>query len=65
MIESHPIPKIAKTAFGLAKQNFDRAVNELARQSVEAAGFNPDDNWTVDFDRGMMAREVPDIGPPA
>lgn len=63
MNETHPIPKVARTAFALTLQNFQKAVNELGRQTVEALGLNPDDNYNVNFDTGIITREVPDIAP--
>lgn len=60
MIESRPIPDLAKTAHRLLVREFQRDINAIGQQTVAALGLNEADNWTVDFDAGVLRREVAD-----
>lgn len=60
MIESHPLPMIAKTALSLLEQTFRRDLAALGEQTREAMGLPDDPKWAVNFDLGVITREIPD-----
>lgn len=60
MTESHPLPSIAKTAVSLLMQNFRRDLDALGVQTREAMGLPDDPKWAVNFDLGVITREIPD-----
>ncbi len=60
MTETHPVPAIAKTAITLLAADFQRNVNVISEQTVEALKLDKDGGWTVNFDTGLISREVPD-----
>jgi hypothetical protein len=60
MIERRPLPDLSLTAHGLLVDEFARRERILAAQTVAALGYTEDDNWTVNFPRGEMFREIPD-----
>lgn len=60
-VETKLIPTIAKSAIALAQQDFQRVVNALGAQTLEAMGL--DGSWVVNFSEGVAVREVPDIQP--
>lgn len=62
-MERKPLPDLAKTAMALLQQEFDRRADILGRQAVEAMGLRHEDDWTVDFAKGELHREVPDPAP--
>lgn len=64
MTESHPIPALAKTALALTNAEYQRAVDVIGRQTIAALGLNEADDWTVNFDTGLITRDVSDIEPP-
>ena len=70
-VELKPIPALARTAYTLAKRDFQDAANALAQQTADVMGLSAADGWTVDFDSGVAFREVqapeekPDIAPAA
>lgn len=63
MTESHPLPKIAKTAYVLLQQQFQQAANQIGDQAVEALGLDMALNWRVNLDAGTISRDIPDIEP--
>jgi hypothetical protein len=60
MIESHPLPKTARTAFALTKRDYDRACLQIANDTLEDLGLDAALAWRVDADAGTIAREVAD-----
>jgi hypothetical protein len=65
VIETRPLPSLAKTAFDLLMREFDARANALSTQTVEVLGLREEDDWTVDFNTGVMHREIPDAPPEA
>jgi hypothetical protein len=67
MIESRPLPQLAKSAIGLLRERmalqFAGEADALARETVAALGLREEDNWIVDFEKGEIRREVPDPVP--
>lgn len=59
--ETKEIPSIAKSAIALANADWQRTVNALGAQTLEAMGL--DDSWRVDFGAGVAFRGQPDIQP--
>lgn len=62
MTESHPIPNISSTAKALLDANYQRALTDLAVQTVESLRLSGT-GWNVDFNARVVSREVPDIQP--
>jgi hypothetical protein len=60
MIESHPLPKTARTAFALTKRDYDRACLQIANDTLEDLGLDAALAWRVDADAGTITREVAD-----
>lgn len=60
MIDSRPIPALAQTALAFLNASYRRQLDDIGRQTVDALGLSQADNWTVDFDRGVMTREIAD-----
>jgi hypothetical protein len=65
MIESHPLPKTARTAFALTKREYDRACLQIANDAVEDLGLDAALPWRVDLDAGTIARDVADAPIPS
>jgi hypothetical protein len=63
MLESRPLPAIARTAHRYACADFQRTIEELGRQAVAALGLTEADDCIVDFEKGLVHREVPDPAP--
>lgn len=61
--ESHPVPALALTALNLLRQQFQQGVNEIGKQAIDAAHLDPALKWNVDFDRGVIERDVPEAKP--
>lgn len=47
----------------LLQREFDARVDAIGKQTVEAMGLRDEDDWTVDFEKGEVRREVPDPAP--
>lgn len=62
MTESHALPSIAATAKQLLDANYQRALNDLAQQTVDSLGLTGL-GWNVDFNTRLVSRSVPDISP--
>lgn len=60
--ERKPIPETAKSAAALLAQRFQREVNDLASQTIRDMGLSADAGWAVNFDRGVVERQVPAKG---
>jgi hypothetical protein len=64
MIDSRPLPAIARTALALLNAQYKSDVDAIGVQTVEVLGLREDDNWHVDFPAGTLWRELPDPSPP-
>ena len=64
MIESHRIPEIAKTAQRLAWASYLNQLDAIGHQTAAALGLDPDGDWQVNFNTGVVTREVPDPAAP-
>lgn len=60
MTEKKEISALAKSAFALLRQDFQQRANILGDQVLQAMGLQPNDGWTVDFNTGVVFRDVPD-----
>ena len=58
--ETRALPDIAKSAFVMARQNFDNQMGALAAQALASAGLSPNDGWTVDGANLTAVRAMPD-----
>lgn len=63
MTETRPIPDESKAALHRLGLAYRAQVHQLAVLTVKAEGLSETDNWTVDFDAGVMRRDVPDTTP--
>lgn len=63
MVEQKPIPQIALTASAYAQAEWQRTLNALAVQTVEAMGLPNDGTWNVDFGTGLATKKEQPTGP--
>lgn len=60
--ERKPIPETAKSAASLLSAQFQRQVHDLALQTLADMGLPVAEGWAVNFDRGVVERQVPAKG---
>jgi hypothetical protein len=58
-VESRPLPELAMTAARLAQDQFNRLVNEIGAEVLEAMGLSAKDGWRVNFDTRRAERPAP------
>ncbi len=60
MIESRPLPEIARTAAALLAQEHARQLDALGMQTLDVMGVLLSDGWRIDFAAGTVSRERPE-----
>ena len=55
-LETRPIPIVARKAFRMLREDFERRSNELARDTLEAMGLDVADGWVVRVDLEVAQR---------
>lgn len=60
MAEQKAIPQIALTASAYAQADWQRTVNALGSQALEAMGLPTDGSWVVDFSTGLATKQEQD-----
>lgn len=63
MTDERPIPAASMAALERLGMKYRAEVHQLAILTVRSLGLSEDDNWDVNFDTGVMTREIPDITP--
>ena len=58
--ETRPLPSLALTAFGLMRAAFQRDLQTLGGQILDAVGL-PASEWGIDYDRGVVYRHTPPV----
>ena len=56
-MSQQPIPAIALSAFGLARQLYDQQLAVLSAQTRKVMGL--DETWTLNIDTGFATKEEP------
>lgn len=59
-IESHPVPELSKTALKMLDEQYRQSMGVLCRQTLDALGLDAALGYHVDFDKGVITREVKD-----
>lgn len=62
-MEQKPLPQIAMTASAYAQAEWQRILNALGTQTLEAMGLPTDGTWIADFSTGLATKRTPDISP--
>lgn len=55
--ETKPIPAVAMTASAYAQAEWQRTLNALGVQTLEAMGLPTDGTWLADFGTGLATRK--------
>lgn len=61
MIESYPIPPLARTALSYEMERHEQSLLMIGAQTLEVLGFTACDGFDVNFGTGFITRALPDV----